>query len=197
MNVFETIKAVVAVPQAAERYGLQTDRSGVCRCPFHEDRHPSLKLNEDYFYCFGCGAKGDVIDFVAQLFGLSSFEAARKLAWDFGIDPSKPPAAMSVKPESKEARCQRLLHEYLKLLTGWKIRYAPSAPEENVDDRFVEACQMIDQVEYLSKALTQENATIRENAVERLCRDGLMEWLERRMTRMKKEVDNHEKSEAA
>ena len=47
---------------------------------FHEDRHPSMKLNERYFYCFGCGATGDVIDLVAKLFDLSSYEAAQKLS---------------------------------------------------------------------------------------------------------------------
>lgn len=65
MNIFETVKAAVTVRQAAEHYGLKINRSGMICCPFHDDRHPSLKLNEDYFYCFGCGAKGDVIDFVA------------------------------------------------------------------------------------------------------------------------------------
>jgi DNA primase len=49
------------------------------RCLFHDDRHPSLKLNPDFYYCFGCGAKGDVIDLVARLFNLSPYEAARKI----------------------------------------------------------------------------------------------------------------------
>jgi len=44
-----------------------------------------LKLNEEYFYCFGCGAKGDVIDFVARLFDLSNYEAAQRLAADLGL----------------------------------------------------------------------------------------------------------------
>ena len=48
-----------------------------------------MKLNERYFYCFGCGATGDVIDLVAKLFDLSSYEAAQKLAQDFGIGPDK------------------------------------------------------------------------------------------------------------
>lgn len=145
MNVFETIKAAVSVPQAAERYGLQADRSGMCRCPFHEDRHPSLKLNEDYFYCFGCEAHGDVIDFVAKLFDLSSYEAARKLAWDFGIDPDKPPASALGKPKyPREVHCQRILQDYLNLLIDWKVRYVPSEPDGDVNDRFVEACQILD-----------------------------------------------------
>ena len=93
MNLFETIKATVTVRQAAEHYGLEVGRNGMTRCPFHNDRHPSLKLNESYFYCFGCGATTQRSTVVARLFGLSSYEAAQKLAYDFGIDPDKPPAA--------------------------------------------------------------------------------------------------------
>ena len=59
------------------------------RCIFHDDRHPSMKLNEDYFFCFGCGAHGDVIDLTARLLGLSSYDAAKKLAYDFGLSPGQ------------------------------------------------------------------------------------------------------------
>ena len=79
MNIFETVKAAVPVRQAAEHYGLKVSRNGMACCPFHNDRHSSLKLNEEYFFCFGCGAKGDVIDFAAQMFDLSSYEAAQRL----------------------------------------------------------------------------------------------------------------------
>ena len=98
-----------------------------------------MKLNEGYFYCFGCGATGDVIDLVARLFDLSSYEAAQKLAQDFGIDPDKPPAAIALpKPErpllkayrQEEVRCLRVLCDYLHLLEGWKQNYAPSHPDE-------------------------------------------------------------------
>ena len=129
-------------------------------CPFHNDRHPSLKLNEDYFFCFGCGAKGDVIDFVARLFDLSSYEAAQKLAADFGFDP-KPPAALP-KPKhpcirqfwEDEMLCFLVLTDYLHLLEDWKVRYAPKTPDDALDDRFVEACQMLDYIEYLADILT-------------------------------------------
>ncbi len=64
MNIFEEAKATISVKQAANRYGLEPNHSGMIRCPFHEDKHPSMKLNEDYFYCFGCGASGDVIELI-------------------------------------------------------------------------------------------------------------------------------------
>lgn len=66
MTLFELVKQNICVPDTAEYYGLQVNRNGMCSCPFHEDRHPSMKLNEKYFYCFGCGATGDVIDLVAR-----------------------------------------------------------------------------------------------------------------------------------
>ena len=104
MTLFELVKQTIQVRDAAEHYGLQVNHSGMCRCPFHEDRHPSMKLNERYFYCFGCGATGDVIDLVARLFDLSSFEAAQKLAQNFEIDPDKPPAAIALpKPKRPPA----------------------------------------------------------------------------------------------
>ena len=59
MTIYETIKAAISVKQAAEHYGLKVSHNGMACCPFHNDRHPSLKLNEDYFFCFGCGAKGN------------------------------------------------------------------------------------------------------------------------------------------
>ena len=56
MTFFETVKNSVTVKQAAEHYGCKVNRGDMICCPFHDDRHPSMKLNRDYFYCFGCGA---------------------------------------------------------------------------------------------------------------------------------------------
>ena len=104
-----------------------------------------MKLNERYFYCFGCGATGDVIDLVARLFDLSSYEAAQKLAQDFGIGPDKPPAAAALPKTERpllkayrqeEVRCLRVLCDYLHLLESWKVQYAPKTPEDVLDDRF-------------------------------------------------------------
>ena len=58
MTIYETIKAAISVKQAAEHYGLKVNRNGMACCPFHNDRHPSLKLNEEYFFCFGLRSQG-------------------------------------------------------------------------------------------------------------------------------------------
>ena len=52
MNIFETVKQSVTTRQAAERYGIRVERNGMCRCPFHDDSTPSMKLDRRY-YCFG------------------------------------------------------------------------------------------------------------------------------------------------
>lgn len=204
MNLFESVKAAVTVRQAAEHYGLEVGRNGMTSCPFHDDRHPSLKLNESYFYCFGCGATGDVIDFVARLFGLSSYEAAQKLAYDFGIDPDKPPTAAALeKPKyplarafrQEELHCQRVLCDYLHLLERWKVQYAPNSPDEVLDDRFVEACQMLDRIEYLADILAFAELEVRVKTVDMLCKDGTIERLEERLNRLGKEGDAHEEPE--
>ena len=204
MSIYKIVKANVTVRQAAEHYGVEVQRNGMCCCPFHDDRHPSMKLNEDYFYCFGCGAHGDVIEFTARLFGLTNYEAVKKLAYDFGLDPDKPPAAAALKkpeyPLAKafqrdEMHCQRVLCGYLHLLEDWKERYAPSSPEEEWDDRFVEACQMLDRVEYLVDVLTFEELEDRVKTVDMLKKDGTIDRLEERLNRLEKEVQAYGKEQ--
>ena len=165
-----------------------------------------MKLNERYFYCFGCGATGDVINFVARLFGLNSYEAAQKPAQDFGIGPDKPPAATALpKPErpllkayrQEEVRCLRVLCDYLHLLERWKVQHAPKRPKDNLDDRFVEACQMLDYVEYLADLLIAAELEQRVKIVKMLNKDGLIAGLEERLNRLKKEDNAHEKQSAA
>ena len=166
MTLFELVKQNICVPDAAEHYGLQVNRNGMCSCPFHEDRHPSMKLNERYFYCFGCGVTGDVIDLVARLFDLSSYEAAQKLAQDFGIGPDKPPAATALpKPErpllkayrQEEVRCLRVLCDYLHLLESWKVQYAPKRLKDILlcvdDDMRMEALR---QTNYVKSIVTAQ-----------------------------------------
>ena len=206
MNVYEAVKNTVTTRQAAEYYGIKVTGRGMARCPFHHDRHPSMKLNEKYFYCFGCGATGDVIDLVARLFGLSSFEAAQKLAQDFGIDPDKPPAAIALpKPKrplltayrQEEMRCLRVLCDYLHLLERWKVQYAPKTPEDALDDRFVEACQMLEYVEYLADLLIAAELEQRVKIVEMLDKDDLIASLETRLERQKEEETPYEEKQSA
>jgi CHC2 zinc finger len=67
----------------------------VGRCPFHADKTPSFSVSEEkgLFYCFGCGAKGDVIDFTMQLEGIGFREAKARL----GVADEYKPKPISTK----------------------------------------------------------------------------------------------------
>ena len=190
MNIYESIKAAISVKQAAEHYGLKVSHNGMACCPFHNDRHPSLKLNED------------VIDFVARLFDLSSYEAAQRLAADFGIstEPGQPVAVPHKlkHPYIRQFRedemlCFRVLTDYLHLLEDWKVWYAPKTPDDALDDRFVEACQMIDYIEYLADILTVGDLEERVAVVDELMKNGKITFLQDYTTRKKKEDMRHER----
>lgn len=157
-SVFEVVKQSVAVREAAEMYGIAVGRGGMACCPFHDDRHPSLKLNEDYFYCFGCGATGDVIDFTARLYDLSPKEAAEKLAQDFGLAyDSKAPIRRNYVRQKSEVQLRkenrehawRVLADYYHLLRKWEADYSPRTPDEDPHPRFLEAIQKKDYMAYL------------------------------------------------
>ena len=157
-SVFEAVKQSVSVREAAQMYGIEVNRSGMACCPFHDDKNPSMKLNEEYFYCFGCGATGDVIDFTARLYNLSPKEAAEKLAQDFGLayDSQAPPRRRYVRRKSEAQKFKedrdhafRVLADYFHLLSKWETDYTPKTPEENPHPRFMEAIQKKDYVGYL------------------------------------------------
>ena len=199
MNLFENIKATVTVRQAAEHYGLKVSRNNMVCCPFHNDRHPSLKLNEDYFYCFGCGATGDVVDFTARLLGLSAYESAQRLAADFGLDISRPSVVAQVKKyrprvnqlKQDELFCMNVLSGCLHLLEDWKERYAPETPENEPDERFVEACHKLEYVEYLNDLLLMSDQEERADTVKELLTDGTIARMQTRLDEQKKEVRCH------
>ena len=158
-----------------------------------------MKPNEDYFFCFGCGAKGDVIDFVAKLFDLSSYEAVQKLAADFGFDPKPPTAIALPKPKhpcirqlrEDEMLCFRVLTDYLHLLEDWKVRYVPKTPDDALDDRFVEGCQMLDYIEYLADILTVGDLEERVAVVDELMKEGKIAFLRDYVARKRKEGLSH------
>ena len=151
MNIFQVVKENVTARQAAEQYGLKVSKNGMVCCPFHDDRHPSMKVDKG-FCCFACGAKGDVITFVADFFHLAPLEAAKKLAEDFQIpiftDSSKKRNASKKKEKPKrtlyqtekkfeewERESTHILSDYLHLLEEWKAE-------------FLEACQQTERINY-------------------------------------------------
>lgn len=170
--LFEEIKRAVSVPEAARYYGIEAKNNGMCRCPFHDDRHPSMKLYTDNYYCFGCGAHGDVIELAGRLFGLTAMQAAEKLIMDFGLDipikrklspAEKKNRIMKANEALRSEKINRAFHlairDLRQILAGckeklddWKFSLAPDnrdIPPEKWDSRFVTAHIWSDYIDYL------------------------------------------------
>lgn len=197
MDLFSTTKMNISTIDAAERYGIEVKRNGKAICPFHDDRHPSLFVDDDHYHCYACGEHGDVIDFTAKLYGLSLYDAAKKLAYDFDITQDKPPDKVMQEKQNRKSEAQRLreneklcfsaLMEYYKLLQTWMVLYAPRAPEDTPHDRFVQACHKLDYVEYLVDLLIMGDSYERTEVIDRMMTDGRLKKLQTYLEKVNKE----------
>ena len=160
MKLFEAVKEAVTAREAAERYGLQVSRNGMAVCPFHHDKNPSMKLDQRY-YCFGCQATGDVIDFVSKYLEITVKDAAENLADDFGVQYesqiSRPRARD--KNDKKEKTLDQFFQEeqtryflvysdYYHLLKKWKTQYAPKIEDDDFHPLFCEVMEKFSIIEY-------------------------------------------------
>lgn len=171
MDLFKAVKENVTARQAAALYGLEIAENGMARCPFHDDHTPSLKLDKRY-YCFGCHATGDAIDFVSAYLQLSPLEAAKRLAADFNIpynsdcggkqDHSVSLAeyrrAQTERQEFLDWRRKTLfdLAGYYRVLEEKKELFAPQTRNEPWSESFVQSCRNQNLVELYAFLL--ENA---------------------------------------
>ena len=197
MNLFEIVKYGVNCREAAGRYGVEVNHCGMALCPFHNDRHPSLYVADDHYYCFACGEHGDVIDFVGRLFQLSPYDAAQKLAADFHLTPDKPPSAAAlhakrIRTEAQQLRenerlCFSVLSDYARVLRNWKVRYAPLTQDEPLHERFIEACRSLDQTEYYLDILCAGDSYERAEVIRQQMADGKLDRLRQRLEKINKE----------
>lgn len=159
MNIFEEVKSHTDIKTAAEHFGL-TVRSGMCSCPAHTDRTPSMKLYSDHFHCFSCGMHGDAIKLAQLILSCSPIDAARRLAADFGIvthndikptyrtHPSAAPHVSRINCKEKEERAYRLLSVYCRYLEDCRTKYAPGTPQDAIHPLFVLSLHQLELYRY-------------------------------------------------
>ena len=163
LGIYSQIKKQVSTREVAEHYGYKVSRNGMMRCPFHDDRNPSMKVDKN-FICFGCQEKGDVIRFASKLFGLPPHDAAGKLIEDMGLTvfaENRPEVQPGIRQKAKRERTEKQQFEravnrvynvfcdYFHLLNRWAEEHAPRSPTEDPHPLFVEAMHKRDYVEYL------------------------------------------------
>lgn len=158
-ELFQKVKEAVNMSQVAEYYGIKINRKGLCKCPFHNDTNPSLKIypNEKGFYCFTCGAGGDQIKFAALYRGIRNEEAAKELAAAFQI-PIQIPVTYREKREAALRQRRRrekavFLSQARNMLMRYRGRLCEAIRERN--EHFFEALDKLTYVEYLIDCLEQ------------------------------------------
>lgn len=169
MYLFKQIKEKLPLDEVVTYYGIAIDRNKMCHCPFHKDKHPSMKINNDYYYCFSCNRHGDAINLVADMNDISQYEAAKKIINDFGLDLqmqlSQKQLQLNKERELQEAfllsRRDALfvLHRYMDLLRQACVNFAPATPEvfEDCHPLFVEAIMKLPLLEDIDEGLTYES----------------------------------------
>lgn len=121
---FEAIKMATDIVSVIAGYGVQFKKAGrdyVALCPFHTEQTPSFHVTPEkgLFHCFGCEARGNVIQFVAMKEGIGEREAAVSLRT--ATMPNKPlpqstPPKKILKPGEAAGLLQRVVNFYVKTL---------------------------------------------------------------------------------
>lgn len=113
---------------ALQHFGLTPNRKGLILCPFHADHRPSCKIYETSFYCWACGAGGDVINFTARYLKVSNLEAAKYLAAAFGLVTDGPETLRQQREREKreqrrreELQWERWQRWAFAVLTGYQM----------------------------------------------------------------------------
>ncbi|MCL4354184.1 CHC2 zinc finger domain-containing protein [Patescibacteria group bacterium] len=86
-QTMEEVKERIDIVQVIGKY-LKLNNHNQALCPFHEEKTPSFSVNSkcQYFYCFGCGASGDVISFIQKYEKKEFWEVFTDLAHQVGVD---------------------------------------------------------------------------------------------------------------
>ena len=170
MNFADEIKQRVSMIEMLQYYGIETNRSNFCRCPFHQEKSASFKAYPGTrgFYCYGCHESGSVIDFVIKFFGLSFGDAIKKINEDFSLglpigekldrrkqlEMQKQAFLRKREMNARKAKQEELEKAYWAAFDEWKRlddnrrNYAPKTPTEPLHTLFVEALKNIASAEY-------------------------------------------------
>ena len=167
MNYADEIKRQVSMLDVSERYGLQANNNGFASCPFHNEKTPSMKLysGDKGFYCFGCGASGDVIKFIQMYFNIPFKDALKKINDDFGLNlpigrKMSERQRLAISKESFKRKQEREAQKtaYFRLLKNFldahseiirfeqpKAKYKPKTQDEELHPLFLESLKKQEQ----------------------------------------------------
>ncbi len=115
-KIAESIKECLDLRETMAHYGIHFNRSGYAVCPFHNEKTASLSIKNGRYKCFGCGASGDVINFVQAYFNLDFGQALVRLNNDFRLGlTNERPTAKSRAIAKEEAQIRKQWNEHCQL----------------------------------------------------------------------------------
>jgi DNA primase len=154
----EKFTSRISMRDVANKYGLKVTRSGFTLCPFHQDKHPSMKIYDEIgkgYFCFTCNKGGSVINFVMEYFKIEYIDSLKKLDNDFGLNVleekedhvvAKEYAAKQFiakrKKSKKTLSLQKLVEEHCRLHNDLKN-------EKPFSEKYSYAVHHIDYLDYL------------------------------------------------
>lgn len=159
-ELYRKVKEGVTARQVAEHYGFPPNTKGLCLCPFHQDKKPSLKIypNGKGFYCFACGAGGDQIKLAALYMGVSNTEAAEELAVAFQIPVSVPTTYREKREVELKMKKRRKLADFRKragmYLQMYRILLCEARRQPD-NPHFLEAVHRLEYIDYLIECLKE------------------------------------------
>lgn len=155
----------VSAVEAADFYGLGLSNRNFVKCPFHNEKTASFYAKGSFFYCYGCGWHGNVVDFVKDYFGLSFIAALNRVNNDFrlGLPLGRKPTfaeqrrinkaieALNLSRAVNAARrkAEQALWDEWAGLDVDRIRFKPVGPAEPINEKYANAVKRIDYIGYL------------------------------------------------
>jgi len=130
----DTIKLKISLSREIEKKTkvIKKGKDSWCCCLFHDEKTPSFKINDDLgsYYCFGCGAKGDIFSLYTDLYNYTFLDAVKELSEKAGVSINL--------QENKKSSQEKNIYKILELSSKWF--------EENLHNYSGNLCQ-----EYLEK----------------------------------------------
>ena len=143
-NDLDNIKSKISIRNELEKktHLIQKGKDYWCCCPFHEEKTPSCKINDDLgsFYCFGCGAKGDIFTIYTDLYNYNFVDAVKELSQQAGV---------VIKFDTIEkSKLENKITEILKLTCIWF--------QENLNNSEAKICNQYLEKRKLSKEIIKK-----------------------------------------
>lgn len=138
----EQIVELVSIPDVLRRYGYGLGRNKRIPCPLHSGKDSNFAYTDTVYHCWTCGASGNVISLVKELYGLNFGQALIKLNCDFGLGlTSKKPSYRDCIKASKHKKQKRLewlekqrkRQEYLKMCSLHRVLFRQMVMGAKID----------------------------------------------------------------